>query len=135
MFCKNCGQPLNPNQAICLQCGVKVGEGVSFCANCGQPMNPNAAVCTNCGVAVVNTAGKSAKSKLTVLLLAIFLGSIGISDFYLGYTTKGVIKLIVSLVLSLTFVGPIAMYVWALVDGIKAYQGKLPDADGNYLTD
>ena len=36
MFCKNCGQPLNPNQAICLNCGVKVGDGTTFCANCGN---------------------------------------------------------------------------------------------------
>ena len=26
MFCKNCGNALNDNQAVCLKCGVKVGE-------------------------------------------------------------------------------------------------------------
>ncbi len=135
MFCKNCGQPLNDNQAICLQCGVKVGEGNTFCANCGQPMNPGAAICLNCGVAAAPIAGPDSKKKMVALLLAIFLGSLGIFDFYMGYTTKGVIKLVVSLVLSVTFIGPIAMWVWALIDGIKAYKGELPDAKGNPLVD
>jgi len=44
MFCKNCGQEMNDNQAICLRCGVKTGQGASFCANCGQPVNPEAEV-------------------------------------------------------------------------------------------
>ena len=52
MFCRNCGEAMNPNQAICLKCGVNAGVGNSFCANCGQPVNPNATVCLNCGVAL-----------------------------------------------------------------------------------
>ena len=77
MFCKNCGKPMNENQAICLECGVKAGEGNHFCANCGQPIAPNAAVCTQCGVAVANTPADGAKRKLVALLLAIFLGGFG----------------------------------------------------------
>ena len=36
MYCKNCGAAMNPNQAICIQCGVKTGEGANFCNNCGK---------------------------------------------------------------------------------------------------
>lgn len=52
MYCKNCGKPMNDNQAICLNCGVNAGCGNKFCANCGEPVNENAAVCTHCGVAI-----------------------------------------------------------------------------------
>lgn len=41
---------MNDNQAICLKCGVKTGEGQSFCSNCGSTMNPGAEICLNCGV-------------------------------------------------------------------------------------
>lgn len=77
----------------------------------------------------------SDKKKIVALLLAIFLGQLGIHNFYLGYTKKGVIQLCVSLLLSWTYVAPLAIWIWALVEGINAYQGKLPDADGRPLSD
>ena len=51
MYCKNCGNPMDPNAAVCLNCGCAKGTGLSYCANCGQPVAPGAAVCTNCGKA------------------------------------------------------------------------------------
>ena len=33
MFCRNCGNPMDPNAAVCVKCGVPVGSGVNFC--CG----------------------------------------------------------------------------------------------------
>ena len=56
------------------------------------------------------------KDKLVAGLLAIFLGTLGIHKFYLGYTKSGVIMLLVSL---LTFgVGATVMAVIALIEGI-----------------
>lgn len=77
----------------------------------------------------------SDKKKIVALLLAIFLGQLGIHNFYLGYTKKGIIQLCVSLLLSWTYVAPLAIWIWALVEGINAFQGKLPDADGRQLSD
>ena len=51
MFCKNCGNQMDPQAAICVKCGVPAGTGANFCNNCGAPLAPGAAVCTNCGVA------------------------------------------------------------------------------------
>lgn len=65
MYCKNCGEVMNDNQAICLKCGVNTGEGNSFCSNCGQPMNPEATVCLNCGVSQVTPKKKDSNGKLT----------------------------------------------------------------------
>ena len=49
MFCKNCGQQIDPNAAVCIHCGVAKNVGNKFCANCGEPANPGAAVCVKCG--------------------------------------------------------------------------------------
>ena len=52
MYCRNCGEHMNENQAICLKCGVEKGTGSSFCPNCGNPVVPEAVVCVNCGVSL-----------------------------------------------------------------------------------
>lgn len=100
MFCKNCGGHMNDNQAICLQCGVKTGDGNRFCHNCGSPVSPDAAVCLNCGVAVskkTSAAGNLAgKDKVTIALICFFLGGLGIHNFMMGETKKGVVKIVLS---------------------------------------
>lgn len=62
----------------------------------------------------------SDKDWLTALLLALFVGTLGIDRFYLGYTTLGVLKLI-------TFG---ACGIWALIDLILIAVGSLDDANG-----
>lgn len=51
-------------------------------------------------------------------LLAIFLGGFGIHKFYLGHTKAGVIMLCVSVFGSIVVVGPLAMGVVGLIEGI-----------------
>lgn len=64
-------------------------------------------------------APASDKNKLVAGLLGIFLGSLGIHKFYLGYTKAAVIMLVVSLVGSLLFgLGPIVMGTIGLIEGI-----------------
>ena len=71
------------------------------------------------------------KSKLAAGLLAIFLGSLGVHNFYLGFTKRAVIQLLVSL---LTFgIGAPVIAVWALIEGIfylTAHEGYTTDAKG-----
>ena len=94
MFCKNCGNNMDPNAAICVRCGCARGVGQAFCPNCGAPTYAGAAVCTNCGCGLVMAPPADAKSKLAAGLLGILLGSLGIHNFYLGYTGKGVAQLL-----------------------------------------
>lgn len=127
MFCKNCGQPIDPGAAICVKCGYQNGTGNNFCQNCGQPIAPGAAVCTTCGFAqVAPIPVEEQKSKLVAVLLALFLGGIGIHDFYLGYTQYGVIKIVLAIC---TF--GVGSSIWALVDLIRLLTGSLnKDAKG-----
>ncbi len=57
MYCKNCGAEVNGGAAVCLKCGVRVGDGNKFCPNCGAQPDPLATVCVNCGVTLKGAAG------------------------------------------------------------------------------
>ena len=62
------------------------------------------------------------KSQLVALLLALFLGILGIHRFYLGYTTLGIIQL-------LTLGG---LGIWAFIDLILIITGDLKPKTGDY---
>jgi len=64
------------------------------------------------------------KSKTTAILLALFLGGLGIHRFYLGYTWQGVVQL-------LTLGG---LGIWALIDLIRIITGDLKPKDGEYCS-
>ncbi len=79
-----------------------------------------------------------AKSKLVGGLLGIFLGAFGVHNFYLGFTTKAVVQLLVSLVGGLITCGvaTVAIEIWGLVEGIMILCGNVPtDANGVPLKD
>ncbi len=54
------------------------------------------------------------KSLSSYILLGLFLGGIGVHDFYAGYTTRGVIKLCIT-IFTLGY-GGIISGIWALID-------------------
>lgn len=121
MFCRNCGGEMNDNQAICLKCGVKTGEGNAYCSNCGASVSPEAAVCLSCGVAIKKAAAAGGdlggKDKIVIALVCFFLGGLGIHNFMMGETKKGVVKIILSLCVGLGG-------LLALIDFIKILMDK-----------
>lgn len=62
------------------------------------------------------------KSHTAAILLALFVGGLGVHRFYLGYTWQGVVQL-------LTLGG---LGVWALIDLIRIITGDLQPKDGSY---
>ena len=71
-------------------------------------------------------AAGAPKQWIVAVLLAFFLGTLGIHNFYLGYTTKGIIQL----VLTLTFFGILVSGIWAFIDFIMLLMRS-----GDYATD
>ena len=103
MFCRNCGKEMNDNQAICLNCGVKTGEGSAFCSNCGGAVAPGAEVCMNCGVAIKKAGvagGIDKDNKVLMAVVCFFVGGLGIHNFMLGETKKGIVKIVASFCLA-----------------------------------
>lgn len=141
MFCKNCGEQYQTDEAvICVKCGTAKGQGSNYCHHCGKPVNPASDVCMSCGVALRNASAYQAKSKVVAGLLGIFLGSFGAHNFYLGYTNKAVLQLVLTIVgmlLSCIGIGVFlvaGIEIWGLVEGIMILVGKIEkDGKGNYL--
>lgn len=128
MYCKNCGNTMDENAVICVKCGCAKGTGTSYCHNCGQPTLPGAAACTNCGVGLTAVTGEQ-KSKLAAGLLGIFLGGLGIHNFYLGYTGKAIAQIVLSFCFGIGG-------IWGLIEGIMILCGKIStDAKGIPLKD
>lgn len=126
MFCKNCGAEILPAAAVCTKCGAAKGVGVGFCQNCGQPVNPNAAFCLSCGAALTaSVQSGEQKSKLIAALLGIFLGGLGVHNFYLGNTKRAVLQLLLT-VLSFGIAS-----LWGFIEGILILTGNIKtDAKG-----
>ncbi len=135
MFCKNCGSEMDNNAAVCVKCGVAAGMGTSYCPNCGQATMPGASACTNCGVLLAQPIPQGAqKSKIAAGLLGIFLGCLGVHNFYLGYTGKAVAQLLLT-VLSCGLLS-FASWLWGLIEGILILTGSIDkDAKGIPLQD
>lgn len=70
-----------------------------------------------------DTIASGAKSRTSFVLLAVFLGGLGIHNFYAGYTTRGVVQLF----LGILVIPLLAVWVWSLVEAFTVTQ----DASGS----
>ncbi len=103
-----------------------------FCKNCGKETDDNAVKCTQCGAEMKSDAPVSytidsevsPKSKVTTILLCIFLGSLGVHRFYVGKTGTGVLML-----LTMGCCG-----IMTLVDLVMIVSGSFTDSDGKIIS-
>lgn len=144
MFCRNCGSNKNQETNFCTSCGVPYGTGKNYCPNCGEPTNEHAVVCVKCGCDFAQfnnyhgfTGGQSQKSKLAAGLFGIFLGWLGIHNFYLGFTNKAIAQVLLGTVGTLACgIGPAISGIWGFVEGILILVGNInTDAQGLTLRD
>lgn len=127
MYCRNCGKQMGDNAVICTGCGVPKGRGTAYCPNCGEKTSDMAVICVKCGCSF-NYApqGYEQKSRLVAGLLGIFLGGLGVHNFYLGFTSKAVIQIVVSIVTC--GIGSI----WGFIEGILILCGHT-NTDSNNI--
>lgn len=136
-YCQHCGKPYYSDEAVvCVNCNAPKGRGQNFCHCCGNQLNPGDSLCHTCGVSNAEVMDVKAKSKIAAGLLGIFLGAYGVHNFYLGYTSKAVVQLVLTLVgMVLCCVGVgvfivLGVSIWGLIEGIMILTGSI-DKDGN----
>ena len=107
-----------------------------FCSNCGNKVEEGQAVCLHCGFSLKDNAitNSDAKSRLVAGLLGIFLGSLGIHNFYLGNKDKAMAQLLISVLSCFTLA--VVSEIWGLIEGILILCGNINvDGSGNPLKD
>jgi len=113
-------------------------EVIMYCRNCGQQLADKTVVCPYCGTSTGSPIAQGYtenKSKLVAGLLGIFIGGLGIHNFYLGYQQKAITQLLLSTI-GFIIIGPIIAGIWGLIEGIQILTGTIEtDAKGNRLTD
>lgn len=85
-----------------------------YCADCGAKHSDKATACPKCGRVVYSTY----KSVLVYVLLAFFLGGLGVHKFYAGRNGEGVAMLLMGTIGWLLIIPGIIVWIWALVDFI-----------------
>lgn len=109
-----------------------------YCPHCGKENHNSAKYCTQCGSLIEGQPQENhnAKSKIVAGLLGLFLGNLGVHNFYLGYSKKGVVQLILT-VISLSvpiattvLMRIVAINIWALIESIQILSGSI-DKDAN----
>jgi TM2 domain-containing membrane protein YozV/RNA polymerase subunit RPABC4/transcription elongation factor Spt4 len=145
VYCRSCGKELEGNPEICTYCGEKTLGGTAFCSHCGAPTTPLTGICPVCGVLVTRGAVvTSTKSRTVLLLLAIFLGTLGIHRFYYGKTGTAVVLLILGAVGWFMLGYPkfpgfgmyflIAVGIWLIYDIVQILRGKITDKEDRPIT-
>lgn len=104
---------------------------MKYCRDCGAEILDNAEICPKCGCRQMpptkaENPNVSSKSRLTALLLCIFLGGIGIHRFYVGRTGSAI---------AMVFLGWLTLGIWPLIDLILIATGSFKDGEGMLITE
>lgn len=126
-FCTYCGNPLEEGQTKCVNCGAPIKNGVT-------PVKESETNNSTNNNQFNNNNNSAPKSKVVAGLLGIFLGAFGVHNFYLGYTSKAVAQLLLT-VLSCCTLSWISS-LWGFLEGIFILSGSIStDSKGNPLVD
>lgn len=78
-------------------------------------------------------AGYQQKSRLAAGLLGILFGAFGVHNFYLGFTSRATLQLVITIVgllLSVVVIGifaVLAMAIWGFIEGVQILTANNPD--------
>ena len=137
--CRECTREISSEALACPHCGAPRIIGAASCRHCARPVEPGATVCPNCGAigpvrghpgAAPVVLVQARKSRGVFIVLGLFLGCLGIHNFYAGYHAKGAVQLGITLVTGWIIVGFVITAVWALIEIVTVTD----DADGRRMS-
>jgi TM2 domain-containing membrane protein YozV len=102
----------------CTKCGTQNDDTAQYCSSCQAPLSasgyqPMQAVNSQ---AITDWKALGADKKIAAGICAILLGALGVHKFILGYTTEGVIMLLIT-ILSCGFLAIVPSII-GIVEGI-----------------
>jgi TM2 domain-containing membrane protein YozV len=108
---------------LCPDCGNSVSKRAAACPQCGAPLGDQAPPPIHQAVASLGYAQpvyvQVVKSRSVYVILGIFLGFLGIHNFYAGYNGKGAAQLAITLLIGWWLLIPLAIIaVWNIVEVI-----------------
>lgn len=102
-----------------------------FCKQCGRQIPDQAVICVHCGVPASGVGvNPKSRTRIAYILLGIFLGGLGIHNFYAGYNGKAVAQLLITLLTGWLIVPLIVVWIWVIVELVTVTK----DAQGYTLT-
>lgn len=90
-ICPKCGAPTAPGATKCEYCGAVLAAPTPVAAPVVTQAQPSNVIIVN---NAINTSTWPIKNKLVAALLALFLGALGVHEFYLGRNGKGIMMLL-----------------------------------------
>lgn len=133
MYCSHCGKEVREHDRFCTSCGEKLTVINHYCSNCGHEIDLSLKYCSHCGYEIprIQTQVKKRKSKIVAGILGILLGGLGIHNFYIGETSKGIIQLCLFCFGFLTLgITSLVSEIWGCVEGVCILVGYI-DKDGD----
>jgi TM2 domain-containing membrane protein YozV len=86
----------------CTKCGAVNDDTASFCSTCQSPLSPVGGYqpmqsVNQSGAGMTDWQAQGADKKLVAGICGILVGGFGVHKFILGYTTEGIIQLVITL--------------------------------------
>ena len=104
-------------------------DGMKQCPYCAEMVRIEAVKCKHCGSDLrVRRGGQvdkqavrkvdliSDSSRFIYIILALFLGLLGIHNFYAGHTSAGLWQLLGTLLLGWTLIVPLIILIWVIIE-------------------
>lgn len=107
MNCQYCNNPVPANVTTCPSCGAQITQQQ---AQQQPPQQPQ--------VVIMQQAAPQTppKSRIAYQLLALFLGGLGIHNFYAGRTGAAIAQLLITLLLGWTGIAFAIVCLWVLIE-------------------
>lgn len=114
---------------VCEYCDNEISPGVRRCPSCGATVKAQSTVAVSSSLevqAVIPPSGQAqtvsrdvqgpVRSRVAYILLGLFLGLLGIHNFYAGRTYRGLGQLLTTLLAGWLFFPLIGVWIWSVID-------------------